>query len=409
MAIAEIIKFEGPRDALVWKNPGKDYTINGDEKIDMFSQLIVDEFYEAILFMNGNALDLFKPGRHTLKSQNIPLLTESYDKLFNGTPFPCKVYFINKTNRMELKWGTKGGITLNDPIYDVFLHVGCCGTMTVSIEDSRRFLLKFVGNKDVFGDDDLLYQLRGIISANVKNYISKLMIQGEVSFFDMNAHIYDVGKLVQKVLEETFADYGIAINQFDIESIDVPREDYDEISKAKSAGSSRRIQGFSWQEERMYEVLNNAAQNEGSSSDMMGAGMGLGMGVGIGAPMGRAFSEITNNAFSNVSQAPQGGQSGGMASNISSQYHTPVRNQNIDVNNFFKGHGQQAQTQQPMGQQPQQQSGGFCPNCGAAAAPNAAFCCQCGTPLNRKKVCANCGAELGPNALFCSQCGTPAR
>ena len=144
MAIAEIIKFEGPKDALVWKNPGKDYVISGDEKFNVLSQLIVDEFYEAILFINGNALDLFKPGRHTLNTQNIPLLTEFYNKMTGGTPFPCKVYFINKTNQLELKWGTKGGITLNDPIYDIFLHVGCCGTMAVHISDSRRFLLKFV-------------------------------------------------------------------------------------------------------------------------------------------------------------------------------------------------------------------------------------------------------------------------
>mgnify|MGYP004659858391 FL=1 len=89
MAIAEIIKFEGPKDALVWKNPGKDYVISGDEKFNVLSQLIVDEFYEAILFINGNALDLFKPGRHTLNTQNIPLLTEFYNKMTGGTPFPC--------------------------------------------------------------------------------------------------------------------------------------------------------------------------------------------------------------------------------------------------------------------------------------------------------------------------------
>ena len=406
MAIAEIIKFEGPKDALVWKNPGKDYTINGDEKINMFSQLIVDEFYEAILFMDGNALDLFKPGRHTLTTQNIPLLSESYNKLFDGTPFPCKVYFINKTNRMELKWGTKGGITLNDPIYDVFLHVGCCGTMTVSIEDTRRFLLKFVGNKDVFNDEDLQYQLRGIISSNVKNYISKLMIQGEVSFFDMNAHIYDVGKLVQKVLAEMFIEYGIVINQFDIESIDVDKNDYEEISKAKSAGASRRIQGFTWKEERMYEVLNNAAQNEGSSSDLMGAGMGLGMGVGIGAPMGRAFSEMTNNAFSMTNNNSQSSQNS-MTSNINSQYQAPVRNQNIDVNNFFNGQQKNQPQQNTVSHQPQQ--GRFCSGCGAPVQSNAVFCSQCGTRINNKKTCSNCGAELEATALFCSQCGTPAR
>ena len=299
MAIAEVIKFEGPKDSLVWKNPGKEYLISGNEKFNALSQLIVDEFYEAILFANGRALDLFPSGRYTLSNQNIPLLSNAYKNLVDGEPFPCKVYFINKVNQLELKWGTSGGITLNDPIYNIFLHVGCCGTMTVKVDDSRKFLLKFVGNETTFTNDDLLHQLRGIISANVKNYISKIMIQGKVSFFDMNAHIFEVGELVSKVLKELFADYGILLNQFNIESIDVPEKDYEVINNAKNLATSRNIQGFTWKEEQMYQILSNAAKNEGNAGSMMGAGMGMGMGMGIGVPMGNAFSNMAGNAFQN--------------------------------------------------------------------------------------------------------------
>lgn len=393
MAIAEIIKFEGPKDALVWKNPGKDYVISGDEKFNVLSQLIVDEFYEAILFINGNALDLFKPGRHTLNTQNIPLLTEFYNKMTGGTPFPCKVYFINKTNQLELKWGTKGGITLNDPIYDIFLHVGCCGTMAVHISDSRRFLLKFVGNKDTFSNDDLLANLRGIVSSHVKNFISKLMIQGHVSFFDMNAHIYDVGLLVQKVLNNIVEEFGITIDLFNIEAIDVPKEDYEAITQAKSAATSRKIQGFTWQEEQMYAILDDAAKNEGTSSNMMGAGMGLGMGVGVGAGMGRAFGDMSSNVF--------GGQQGANNMNAPKPNVAPSSsngNEGIDVNNFFNP--------QQSSQQPVQPGTKFCSNCGAQAPQTAMFCSQCGTKFPAEAVCPTCGAKLAPNAMFCSQCGT---
>ncbi len=393
MAIAEIIKFEGPKDALVWKNPGKDYVISGDEKFNVLSQLIVDEFYEAILFINGNALDLFKPGRHTLNTQNIPLLTEFYNKMTGGTPFPCKVYFINKTNQLELKWGTKGGITLNDPIYDIFLHVGCCGTMAVHISDSRRFLLKFVGNKDTFSNDDLLANLRGIVSSHVKNFISKLMIQGHVSFFDMNAHIYDVGLLVQKVLNNIVEEFGITIDLFNIEAIDVPKEDYEAITQAKSAATSRKIQGFTWQEEQMYAILDDAAKNEGTSSNMMGAGMGLGMGVGVGAGMGRAFGDMSSNVF--------GGQQGSNNVNAPKPNVAPSSsngNEGIDVNNFFNP--------QQSAQQPAQPGTKFCSNCGAQAPQTAMFCSQCGTKFPAEAVCPTCGAKLAPNAMFCSQCGT---
>lgn len=80
MAIVETIKFAGPEDALVWHDTGKEYSIYGDEGINAGSQLIVDEFHEAILFANGNALDLFKAGRHTLITANIPMLKEQYER-----------------------------------------------------------------------------------------------------------------------------------------------------------------------------------------------------------------------------------------------------------------------------------------------------------------------------------------
>lgn len=393
MAIAEVIKYEGPKEALVWKNSGKEYLISGNEKFNALSQLIVDEFYEAILFANGRALDLFKPGRYTLTTQNIPLLSKAYEGLLDGSPFPCKVYYVYKKNLLELKWGTQGGITLNDPIYDIFLHVGCCGTMGVKISDSRKFLLKFVGNNDVFENSDLLHNLRGIISSNVKNFISKIMIQGKVSFFDMNAHIYDLGNLVAKVLSGIFESYGLSIEHFNIETIDVPKEDYDLINKAKSLSTSRKIQGFTWQEEQMYKILDDAAKNEGTSSTFMGAGMGLGMGIGMGNTMGNAFSSISNNVFNNQSsQSPF--SSGSVVQNPNqNNISNSNGNENLNVNDFFKQKSNNEETKL-----------GFCCNCGAQLPANAVFCPSCGTKQH-KDVCSNCGKEVTVGALFCSNCG----
>ncbi|MCR4698436.1 MAG: SPFH domain-containing protein [Bacilli bacterium] len=392
MAIAEVIKFEGPKDALVWKNPGKEYLVSGNEKFNALSQLIVDEFYEAIFFANGRALDLFPSGRYTLSNQNLPLLSNVYKDLLDGEPFPCKVYYINKVNQLELKWGTSGGITLNDPIYNIFLHVGCCGTMTIRVTESRKFLLKFVGNKDVFTNDDLITNMRGIISANVKNYISKIMIQGKVSFFDMNAHIYEVGQLVARVLSELFADYGIGLEQFNIESIDVPEKDYEVVNKAKSMATSRSIQGFTWKEEQMYQILSNAAKNEGNAGAMMGAGMGMGMGMGIGVPMGNAFSDVAGQAFTNNPS----NNGGGNTPNSSPAFNSSNGKENADMNQFFS-HEQNANTTA--------QTDTFCPNCGAKLAPGAKFCSKCGTKVD-SNTCPNCGNEVEPDAMFCSKCGT---
>lgn len=90
MAIAEVIKFEGPQDALVWKFPIEDFNAT--------SQLIVDETHEALLVVNGNAADLFTAGRRTLSVPNIPIARTLIEIPTGGnSPFPCKVFFINKS------------------------------------------------------------------------------------------------------------------------------------------------------------------------------------------------------------------------------------------------------------------------------------------------------------------------
>ena len=281
MPIVETIKYEGPQDALVWRNSGKEYTIGKDGSINMGSQLIVDEFYEAILFANGNALDLFKPGRHTLITQNIPMLKEQFEKLTTSTPFPVKVYFINKVHQLELKWGTQGPIMVDDPVYNIFLHVGCCGTMAIKISDSRKFLLKFVGNKETFTNADLVANLRGIISARVKDYISKIMIEGPVSFLQMNAEIADVAEAVMDALQPIFDSYGLEIQFFNIETIDVPKDDYQLLQDAKVNRAAYDHNAEQWEKTKMYEVLKTAAGNQGIAGNMMGAGMGLGMAVTV--------------------------------------------------------------------------------------------------------------------------------
>lgn len=98
MAIADVIKFEGPQNALVWKFPVEDFNAT--------SQLIVDETHEALLVVNGNAADLFTAGRRTLSVPNIPIARKLIEIPTGGnSPFPCKVFFINKVHQMDLLWG----------------------------------------------------------------------------------------------------------------------------------------------------------------------------------------------------------------------------------------------------------------------------------------------------------------
>ena len=101
MAIAEVIKFEGPQDALVWKFPIEDFNAT--------SQLIVDETHEALLVVNGNAADLFTAGRRTLSVPNIPIARTLIEIPTGGnSPFPCKVFFHQQSSRNGSPLGHTG-------------------------------------------------------------------------------------------------------------------------------------------------------------------------------------------------------------------------------------------------------------------------------------------------------------
>ena len=97
--IADVIKYEGDNATFIWKHPNEDF--------NSLTQLIVHESQEAIFMMNGQALDLFGPGRYTLETQNIPKIGRFLKRATGDeTPFHCEVYFINKTEQMAIKWGT---------------------------------------------------------------------------------------------------------------------------------------------------------------------------------------------------------------------------------------------------------------------------------------------------------------
>lgn len=237
MAIAEVIKFEGPQDALVWKFPIEDFNAT--------SQLIVDETHEALLVVNGNAADLFTAGRRTLSVPNIPIARTLIEIPTGGnSPFPCKVFFINKVHAMDLLWGTQGPIALEDPLYDIFMHVMANGSMSVSVENSRKFMLKIVGFRDRFTPDDLIAKFRGIISSHVKDCISKIMINGMLSYFMMNAHLFELSGVIKERLDKVFEEYGVRIEFFNIETIEVPEADYKKVSEAKERRTSRLIEGY---------------------------------------------------------------------------------------------------------------------------------------------------------------------
>lgn len=412
MQISSVIKFEGSPDQLVWKSSIEDFNTS--------SQLVVDETHEALLVVNGNAADLFGPGSHTLSVPNIPILRTFINIPTGGeTPFPCKVFYINKVHQMEILWGTQGPIALEDPLYDIFMHVMLHGTMSVSVENSRKFMLKLVGFRSSFDANSLIAKFRGIISSHVKDCISKIMINGKLSYFMMNANLMEVSDVVKERLDSIFDEYGVLIHFFNIESIEVPEKDYAAITEAKNKRSSRIIQGYTWQEERQMMIAEKFASNEGTMG-AMGGMMGGAMG---GIMMGGTISELARSALSadripaqnppkdvSSSAAPMGSNAGGTIRDILNAGKTagPAMVQPTQPNLSFQQDGVMPfdvdgdfETVQPV-----KTTGAakFCPECGAELSGTPKFCPECGTKLGRN--CPGCGTPIEGNPKFCPECGT---
>ena len=368
MAISEVIRCEirpntpAPEDYLVVEHWGENYTTT--------SQLIVDETHQAVLVVNGQAADLFGAGAHTLSTPNIPILNKIINIPTGGEdPFTCKVFYITQVHQMDMLWGTQGAITLNDPLYDIFLHVMLHGSLSFSIADSRKFLIKLAGFRN-FTNQQLLNSFRGLVSSHVKDAISQIMIREQQSYFMVNANLFETSQKVKARLDNVFDEYGIRIEFFNIESVEVPQDDYEAVTKAKERRTGRAIEGYTWKEEQEMKVAQTFAANEGTLGGMAGV---IG-GIAGGVTMGNVTGNMVGNAFQTV---PTGGAS--YAPNPS--YAAP-------------------QPQAPA------MGGVSCGGCGQPLPEGSKFCPACGTPAPQQSAfCPQCGQPAIPGSKFCNQCG----
>ena len=385
-AITSVIKYEGDNSTFIWKHPCEDFNTS--------SQLIVHESQEAIFFLNGQALDLFGPGRHTLETQNIPLLRRIINIPTGGeSPFHCEVYFINKTEQMAIRWGTDSKVQYVEPTYKFPISIGASGEMALSVNDSRKLLVKLVGTERVLDRQQLTTYFRSILMAKVKTYIAQAMRTNAINIFEIDENLETFSADIQQRLIPDFLDYGVQLKRFYVTTVVKPDGDpqyekfkelhfrqYADIAEAKlkqqtdvihaqteaqkvvidsQAQATKRMQeGYTYQQERGFDVAQDAARNE-SAGQFSNMGIGLGMMAGVGGTVGGMVGGVVSDAFTGMGTA-----------------------------------------------QPQTAANKFCDQCGAELTPGAAFCDECGAPQTPSDTCAKCGFKFIKPGKFCPKCGT---
>lgn len=223
--LASVIKYEGDNETLVWKHPIEDF--------NMGSQLIVHESQEAIFFRDGQALDLFGPGRYTLETQQLPILEKLYSLPTDteGT-FHTEVYFINKAVQMAVKWGTPDKIRFIDPLTMTPLEIGASGELNLQVQNSRKLLVKLVGTTAgiAWGDQagftkSVQNAFRPLIANTVKANLPAIIKEKQIDLLEIDERINEISAVLLEKLLPGFEEYGLTIPQFYVTHVVLPEDD----------------------------------------------------------------------------------------------------------------------------------------------------------------------------------------
>jgi membrane protease subunit (stomatin/prohibitin family) len=323
----DVIQWTESEDGvLAWRFPMRDLEIQNGGK------LTVRESQMAAFVNEGRMADVFGPGLYTLKTQNLPLLTNlmNWDKKFES-PFKSDVYFFSTRLQTNQRWGTQTPITIRDKEFGAIRLRGY-GIYSYRLSDPRGFHTKVSGTRELYRVADLEGQLRNTIIGRMTDAFA----ESSIPFLDMAANQVEMAQKIADYLKPTFTDLGLTLDSFVVENLSLP----DELQKLLDQRIGMNMVGDMgrYTQFQVAQSMPIAAANEGSGA------AGIGVGLGAGLTMAQQMMNATK---------PQGGPGA-----------------------------------EPNPGQPAAPGGGP----GTPAGADTKFCMNCGKPMPRTaKFCPECG------------------
>ncbi len=262
------------------------------------SQVIVREYQSAVFFRDGNAMDIFGPGRHTIVTYNIPLLIDKIGALFNEkTPFPAEVYFINMKEFADRKWGTAQPIIVSNP--NMGLGVALIqgyGSYSFQVNDPQQFINQIVGAQGVYRIGEIESRLRAMLLSKLQDLLAETAAKNNVP--ELIALTEELGAGVRAKATDDFLALGLTLKSYYIENLKPSTKSAEEL---RAMGM---LDMKTYTQLQAADALRDAAQNPSG-----GAGLtaGIGAGVGVGSVLVDALKGVTGSNAPSGSDQPAGG------------------------------------------------------------------------------------------------------
>ena len=237
------------------------------------SQVIVRESQAAVFFRDGRALDVLGPGRHTITTANVPLLTDLLGKLFGDrTPFTAEIYFVSMREFADRKWGTPQPIIVRNT--GVGLGIALLqgfGTYSFQVKDPQQFVTQVVGQLGAYRTSDIETRLRTMLLSRLQDLLGETTSQKNV--LDLIGLTDELGAGVRAKAQDDFLALGLLLKSFYIGNLK-PSD-----KSAKELREMGMLDMQTYTQLQAADAMRDAAQNPSGGAGLT-AGIGAGMGIG---------------------------------------------------------------------------------------------------------------------------------
>lgn len=268
--IFDVIEYPNEmREELVHRFPE---TGSGDFRIG--SQVIVRESQTAVFFRDGQALDQFGPGRHTIATANIPKVIDFIGKAFgNRTPFTVEVFYVSMREFLDRKWGTPQPIPMQTPGIGLgWLLLQGFGTYAYEVKDPQQFVTQVVGTQGAYRTSDIENDLKSRLLRSLSDMLGEMKGKYQ-SVQDLIGLQEELSAGVRAKTQDDFEARGLLLKSFVVAN----------LNPSKTTADDLRAMGLldtaTYTQLQAADAMRDAAQNPSGGAGLT-AGIGAGMGIG---------------------------------------------------------------------------------------------------------------------------------